>query len=106
MADTTDPRDDLIALASEYRHVRAEHTRASPEGSTRRRLEADMKAVADRFERRLDELGLGDQERAAWLSHAHHGTAAPEGPAPPSAATGTPSQEPPDRPSGRRPWPR
>jgi hypothetical protein len=104
MGTMADPRETLLALANEYRHLRSEHGRASPQSSARRRLESDMNAVSERIERRLADLDLSDDDRQAWRRHVHHGEPAPERPEPiepePSA------QRPPDRPSGRRPWPR
>ena len=105
MAATHDPRDTLLSLASEYRHLRSEHQRASPESSTRRRLEADMHDVAGRIERRLGDLDLTDDDREAWNGHVYHGTEAPEQPTPVESVA-PPPPPPPDRPSGRRAWPR
>jgi hypothetical protein len=104
MGTMTDPRETLLALASEYRHLRSEHGRASPEGSARRRLEGDMNAVSERIERRLADLDLSDEDREAWRSHVHHGTPAPDQPE--SIEVEAAAERPPDRPSGRRPWPR
>lgn len=104
MSPGRDPRQRLLDLAGEYRHLRAEHGRASPEGSTRRRLDQGMRDAAERVERLLAELDLTDDERRAWHDHMHHGAPAPDRPepAPPDEAP----PPPPDRPSGQRPWPR
>lgn len=103
MATTHDPRETLLTLAGEYRHLRSEHQRARPESSTRRRLEAEMQQVAARITRRLDDLDLSEEAREAWNAHVYHGAPAPEEPAPVEAP---PPPPPPDRPSGRRAWPR
>lgn len=104
MAPTHDPRAILLGLAGEYRHLRAEHRRASPHSSARRRLETEMAAVAERIERRLGDCGLKGDDIEAWRHHVHHGGAPPARPEPaPAPPQGEP---PPDRPSGSRPWPR
>ncbi len=104
MGHTDDPRADLLALAREYRHLRSEHGRAPADGRTRRRLETEMNAVSARIDRRLTELGLSDEDRAAWGDHVHHGGPAPDRPEAPVVEA--PAASPPERPSGRRPWPR
>lgn len=105
MGTNTDPRATLLDLAGDYRRLRAEHGRASPEGSTRRRLEGEMTAIADRVERRLADLDLTDEDREGWRGHLYHGRPAPEAPEEAPESSGE-AGRPPDRPSGRRPWPR
>lgn len=105
MTRTDDPRTELLGIAERLRHVRAEHLRASADGAVRRKLEAEMVDVSAHLDRRLTALVPDEADREAWRAHAHHGTAAPERPEAAeavAAAGGTP----PDRPSGRRPWPR
>ena len=103
MATDGDARGELEELAARFRHLRAEHGRAPAGGRVRRRLEADMREAAARLDRRLGALVPDAADRAAWRDHAHHGSAAPERPAP--AGREPPGAPPPERPSGRRPWP-
>jgi hypothetical protein len=105
MTRQDDPRTELLGIAERLRHLRAEHTRAHADGAVRRKLEAEMAEVSEHLERRLANLVPDEADREAWRAHAHHGAAAPERPEAAeavAAAGGTP----PDRPSGRRPWPR
>jgi hypothetical protein len=103
MTSHDDPREELLELAAELRHLRAEHLRTGVESSTRRHLETRMREVTYHFERRLEALVEDEGDREAWRHHAHGGPA-PERPEPSIAVTA--NQTPPDRPTGRRPWPR
>ncbi len=104
MTTDEDPRTELLDLSVRLRHLTAEHGRSGAEGAVRRRLEAEMHDLAAHLDRRLAGLLDDEADRAAWRDHARHGSPAPERPeARPGAATSPP---PPDRPSGRRPWPR
>jgi hypothetical protein len=100
----TDPHEELRSLAASFRHLRAERARAGDGGSTRRHLEARMEETAERFRRRLGELVPDEADRDAWLAHLHHGGPEPEAPVAPAPEEAAAAQ--PDRPSGRRPWPR
>lgn len=104
MPADNDPRAELESLTARFRHLRAEHARAHEGGGVRRRLESDMREAESKLERRLAALVDDEADRAAWRDHAHHGAPAPERPAP--AEGGPPPAEPPERPEGRRPWPR
>lgn len=99
-----DPRSELLDLSVRLRHLTAEHGRAGAEGAVRRRLEADMRDLADHLDRRLSHLLDDEADRDAWRRHARHGGPAPDRPAAVEAAASPPT--PPSRPSGRRPWPR
>ena len=105
MTSQDDPRSELLGIAERLRHLRAEHLRAGVDGAVRRKLEAEMQEVAEHLDRRLTALVEDEADREAWRAHARHGDPAPERPAEAveqAAGGGTP----PDRPSGRRPWPR
>lgn len=101
-----DSRSELLDLVARLRHLHSEHVRAGVGGAVRRKLDADMQEVSEHLERRLASL-LGDEsDRAAWREHAHHGGPAPERPVAGEGASAEAEATPPDRPSGRRPWPR
>jgi hypothetical protein len=105
MTRADDPRTELLGIAERLRHLHAEHLRAGHDSALRRKVEGEMQDQADHLERRLTALVPGEVDREAWRDHARHGRPAPERPQEiPAAAPagGTP----PDRPSGRRPWPR
>jgi hypothetical protein len=76
------PRRELLeALARQYHHLQNEHKRF-PEGSTmRRRIEARLLDVGERFDRTLDEWVTEDDLRESWRRHLHYRAAVPEGPA-------------------------
>jgi hypothetical protein len=107
-----DPREELLELAAELRHLRGEHLRAGVQSRVRRHLETRILELTFHMDRRLEALVGDEEDRAAWRHHAHGGPA-PERPA---AGTARRSGEaragtviagpPPERPSGRRPWPR
>ncbi len=104
MTRSDDPREELLDLAERLRHLRAEHLRAGADGAVRRKLEAEMADVSAHLDRRLTTLLADEADREAWRAHARHGEPAPERP---EAAEAAPAEStPPDRPSGRRPWPR
>ncbi|MER3488123.1 MAG: hypothetical protein C4307_05090, partial [Chloroflexota bacterium] len=48
-------RLELEQIVAEYHHLRAEHRRAGPESSVRRRMEARLEELDRRFERLLEE---------------------------------------------------
>jgi hypothetical protein len=98
-----DPRQELLDLTAELRHLRAEHIRAGAESSVRRHLETRIHEVSYHLERRLEALVEDQDDREAWRHHAHGGPA-PERPEHRVELAG--ARTPPDRPSGRRPWPR
>ncbi len=75
-------RDELEAIAGEYRHLLEEHRRAHAEGRVRRHQEARLQELELRFERLLDEWAPGAELRGAWQAHLHDGAPAPAQPAP------------------------
>ena len=103
MTTHDDPRDELLELTASLRHLRAEHLRAGVESSVRRHLETRIHEVTFHLDRRLEVLLDDEADRAAWRHHAHGGPA-PDRPTHTEAVAATAT--PPDRPSGRRPWPR
>lgn len=105
MTRTDDPRAELLGLAERLRHLRAEHQRAGADGTVRRKLEGEMAEVSDHLDRRLAGLLADEADRDAWRAHAHHGAPTPERPEEAEAAAPA-DGAPPERPSGRRPWPR
>ncbi|HMN99898.1 MAG TPA: hypothetical protein PKD59_10830 [Miltoncostaeaceae bacterium] len=101
------PREELLGLAAELRQLRAEHLRAGVGSSTRRHLETRIHEVSYHLDRRLESLVDDEEDRAAWRHHAHGGPA-PERPEAGATVEGAAviTGPPPDRPTGRRPWPR
>jgi hypothetical protein len=97
-----DPRQELLDVTAELRHLRAEHLRAGPESSVRRHIETRIHEVSYHLDRRLDALVDDPDDRAAWRHHAHGGPA----PGRPERRIEVAAGTPPDRPAGRRPWPR
>lgn len=104
MNETVGAREELLELAARFRHLRAEAGRAAEGGSTKRRLQTQMQETAERAERRIEELVHDQADRQAWRDHVHHGGPAPSRPE--EAAPPPPPPVPPERPEGRRPWPR
>ncbi len=73
---------ELESLTAEYRHVLEEHRRTGPQSRGRRRLEHELDALSDRFERLLAHTPVDEETRALWRAHLHHGTPAPSEPEP------------------------
>lgn len=103
MTDDEGPREELIRLTARYRHLREEHRRAAGGGSARRGLEHDLRDAGAHADRRITALVADPDDRAAWTAHLHHGDPPPDRP---EAAPETVREPAPDRPAGRRPWPR
>lgn len=103
MTAQIDPRRELDELVGRFRHLREEHRRAPAGGRARRRLVRELHEAEEHAERRILTLVDDPEVRAGWAAHLHHGAPAPELPAPaaPEARASVP-----DRPEGRRPWPR
>ena len=106
MTTFEDSRSELLDLVGRLRHLHSEHVRAGIDGAVRRKLEADMQETSDHLERRLAGLVDDEADRAAWLAHARHGGPVPDRPEEGVGAAPDGEPTPPDRPSGRRPWPR
>lgn len=77
--------DELKQLVETYRHLHEEHRRTGTNSRTRRRLEQRLAAAAERFERRLREAALDEQDREEWRRHIYHAA-----PPPALAENGTP----------------
>jgi hypothetical protein len=78
--DAVPVRDELDALVHRYQHLQNEHQRAAPESTMRRRLEAELLQVRERFDRMLEEW-VDDQDlRRAWVAHLHNREAEPPAP--------------------------
>jgi hypothetical protein len=75
-------REELDALARHYHHLRAEHERAGPESSVRRRLEDRLLQVRERFDRRLEEWIPDEELREQWRQYLHYRRPEPSGPDP------------------------
>jgi len=73
-------REELEALVRHYHHLQNEHERASPESSTRRRLEERLLDVRERFDRLLEEWVPEDELRLEWREHLHNRAPMPSGP--------------------------
>lgn len=102
MTTHDDPRQELLDITASLRHLRGEHLRAGVEGSARRHIETRIHEVTYHLDRRLEALLDDEEDRAAWRHHAHGGPA----PGRPEHRTPVAAAPQPDRPSGRRPWPR
>lgn len=105
MTRTDDPRAELLGIAKRLRHLRAGAQVLGADGTVRRKLKGGMADVSAHLDRRLTSLLADEADRDDWRAHAHHGAPAPVRPEeaePAAPADGTP----PERPGGRRPWPR
>jgi ribosome-associated translation inhibitor RaiA len=67
-------------LTSDYRDVLQQHRRAGPDSSSARRLEHELEAISDRFERLIAHAAIEEEARAAWRKHLRHGAPAPSEP--------------------------
>jgi hypothetical protein len=105
MARVIDPRSELLGIAERLRHLHAEHLRAGRDSAVRRKVEGDMRDEAEHLERRLAALVPDEGDREAWRDHVRHGRPAPERPEEGEGAAAAAATAP-ERPSGRRPWPR
>lgn len=74
------PRDELLGVAAEFRHLKNEHARFDPNTSTRRRLEARMAEREERFLSLLARWVPDQQDRHGWWKHFRHGGDPPEEP--------------------------
>lgn len=79
MPTTTLSREDLWAITHEHNHVQQEHARATSD-SVRRKLEARLRALEERFEHALEEAVPAEGVRRAWREHLHHRGPAPAEP--------------------------
>lgn len=105
MATSQDPRAELLDTAARLRHLRGEHTRSGADGGVRRKLDAELKDLWDHLERRLSRVVDDEPDREAWRAHARGAGPAPDRPEEGEGVSEEGSSRP-DRPSGRRPWPR
>jgi protein required for attachment to host cells len=78
--DNLDPMEALRNFAREYRQVREQHERESPQGATRRRLKQDMDRIAHSYERLLGQWVTDDDLRQAWRDHLYRGGVVPNRP--------------------------
>lgn len=104
MTRTDDPRAELLDISARLRHVQAEHARTHEGSAVRRKTHTQMDDLSAHLERLLVAAVPDEGDREAWRAHAHHGGPAPERPE--EAAVAAQEAALPDRPSGRRPWPR
>ena len=75
------PRRELLeALVRQYHHLRSEHERARPNSGVRRRIEARLLDVRERFDRALAEWVPDDDLAQAWREHLHYRAGEPNGP--------------------------
>ena len=79
MTTHDDPRQELLDITADLRHLRGEHLRAGVDGSVRRHIETRIHEVTYHLDRRLEALVADRDDRAAWRHHAHGGPA-PERP--------------------------
>ena len=104
MTQTDDPRAELLDVSARLRHVHAEHARTHEGSAVRRKSHTQMDELSAHLERLLASSVPDEADREAWRAHAHHGGPAPDRPA--EAVAAEQQATPPDRPSGRRPFPR
>jgi hypothetical protein len=65
-------REELEAIARHYHHLQNEHKHAARESGARRRLDARLLHVRERFDRLVLELPPDDEARRAWSRHLHY----------------------------------
>jgi hypothetical protein len=65
-------REELEALAHQYLHLHNELERTQQESSTRRKLDARLLEVRDRFDRVLDEWVTDPDLREQWREYLHN----------------------------------
>jgi protein required for attachment to host cells len=72
----------LEQLGRDHHRAKQDHAREAPKGATRRRIEADMAEIAQRFERVLEHWAAAEDEelRAAWRRYLYDGAPPPQGP--------------------------
>ncbi|HKE17930.1 MAG TPA: host attachment protein [Kofleriaceae bacterium] len=76
------PFEVLEQLGRDYHRVQHDHGRAAAHGAARRRLEADMEQIAQRFERVLEHWAADEDEelRATWRRYFYGGGPPPQEP--------------------------
>lgn len=72
--------EELDALARHYHHLQVEHQSARPESSVRRRIEAKLLDVRERFDRVLEEWVPDEELRAEWRAYLDHHAPLPQEP--------------------------
>jgi hypothetical protein len=72
--------EELDALARHYHHLQVEHQNAQPESSVRRRIEAKLLGVRERFDGVLEAWVPDDELRAEWRAYLDHHASRPEQP--------------------------
>lgn len=65
-------REELEALARHYHRLQNEHKRSAPESGARRRLDARLLHLRERFDRLVVELVPDEEARQAWSRHLHY----------------------------------
>jgi hypothetical protein len=75
-------REELETLARHYHRLNSEHEQAHLESSVRRRLEARLIEVRERFDRLLDEWVPDADLREAWRRYLEHRAPEPDSPTP------------------------
>lgn len=71
------PEAELLRVAEELRHMKAEYRRTHPEGSGRRHMGARVSALEERFARLVSGWEPDEDRRVAWRDHLHAGGPAP-----------------------------
>lgn len=72
--------EELNALARHYHHLQVEHQNARPESSVRRRIEAKLLGVRERFDRVLEEFVPDEELRTRWRAYLDHHAPLPDEP--------------------------
>jgi hypothetical protein len=73
-------REELDTLVHHYYHLRNDHERSQPESSMRRRFEAELLEVRERFERLLAEWVPDPEVQEAWREHIRNRGPVPQEP--------------------------
>ena len=78
------PFGELNRIVQEYRHLRGERAGEGQEGSWRRRLGAQARALEEQYERLLECWVADPASQEAWRAHLHRGAEVPSQPEPSS----------------------
>jgi hypothetical protein len=73
-------REELETLVRHYHHLHNEVERSQPESRARRRLQDQLLAVRERFDRVLDEWVPDEELREEWRVYLHNRKPEPSGP--------------------------
>ncbi len=75
-------REELEALARRYHHLQVEHQSFKRGSTIRRRIEDELLAVRERFDRLLEEWVPDEELEDQWREYLEHHAPEPDGPPP------------------------